>query len=171
MGFFIFHTSLRVCKFSELLPAFYSSFSVLVFPAAFTVRRRLSPGPAEVRGNQQRSAALETFRNSHRRSAAFAVPHACLLHSVLLLRASSTSNCSGLFTPVLISRRRFQMSQRFQVTRLPLSPSGLFAAPIVATARRPALPVALPQSPALATSPGALNPDRLRVSPLPPPSS
>ena len=114
MGFFIFHTSLRVCKLCELLPAFYSSFSVLVFPAAFTVRRRLSPGPAEVRGNQQRSAALETFRNSHRRSAAFAVPHACLLHSVLLLRASSTSNCSGLFTTVLISRRRFQISQRFQ---------------------------------------------------------
>jgi len=114
MGFFIFHTSLRVCKFSELLPAFYSSFSVLVFPAAFTVRRRLSPGPAEVRGNQQRSAALETFRNSHRRSAAFAVPHACLLHSVLLLRASSTSNCSGLFTTVLISRRRFPISERFQ---------------------------------------------------------
>ena len=114
MGFFIFHIFLRVCKVFTLLLVFIVLSVFECSQAAFTVLCRLSPGPAEVQGNQQRSPALETFRNSHLRSAAFAISHTCLLHSVVLLRASSTSNCFGLFTTVLISRRRFQTSRRFQ---------------------------------------------------------
>ena len=115
-----FHGSLCLSHLSSGLhvayafASFYSSSNPLVFPAAFTVLCRLSPGPAEIQGNQQRFPALETSRNSHLHSAAFAISHTCLLHSVLLLRASSTSNRFGLFTTVLISRRRFQISQRFQ---------------------------------------------------------
>ena len=70
----------------------YSSFSFLVFPTVSTVPCRLSPGPAELQDNQQRSPALETFRNSHLHSAAFTIPHTCLSHSVVLFHASSTSN-------------------------------------------------------------------------------